>query len=187
MSQERVLAYLGSRQGLVTLQEIVDGVGVSDASAINILVKLKRRKLIERPRPGHYAILDAGRQAVAEKRRIKSGPKGPHTGPREQSSRGKRDRIWAQIRRARRTTVPDLVQIVGGSASNVQKYLSALTKAGILSRLEHRAPGTAPTSPGYGRWLLVRDLGPATPIWRPHTACIYDPNAGKVIPLGDQP
>ncbi|MCB1832069.1 MAG: hypothetical protein KDH19_01270 [Geminicoccaceae bacterium] len=96
-------------------------------------------------------------------------------------SRTQRERVWAQIRRGRRVDVQGLISVTGCSEASIVSYLRFLTLCGILRKLDRREPGTAVTSPGFVRWLLIRDLGPVAPIWRPKKQALHDPNSGEAI------
>lgn len=99
---------------------------------------------------------------------------------------GLRERSWWVIRRLNRFTLDELfLTAADGSErdapANLQKYISALERVGVLARLERREPGAAATSNGHVVWRLVRDLGRAAPVWRAKQQVLFDPNSGALI------
>lgn len=101
---------------------------------------------------------------------------------------GLRDRAWWLIRALGKPfTVDDLLFTIsdGGAkdpAGNLARYLLALERAGVLARLQRRAPGRSPTSNGLVIWRLVRDLGPRAPVRRRDGQGLWDPNANQLMP-----
>lgn len=107
--------------------------------------------------------------------------------PLTKRTTGLRERAWWVIRRLNRFTLDELfLTAADGSErdapANLQKYISALERVGVLVRLQRRAPGTAPTSNGHVIWRLARDLGRAAPVWRSAQQVLFDPNSGALIP-----
>ena len=51
-----------------------------------------------------------------------------------------------------------------------------------------RAAGTAPTSNGFVRWLLLpdRDSGPRAPVASSARRTVFDPHTGETFHLGDR-
>lgn len=108
------------------------------------------------------------------------------TAPRTQTW-GLRARAWWVMRERRQFTVQGLLRIVADSrhsdaASNLGKYVRALTRAGILAE-DGREPPASPTDNGVKRYRLVRNTGPRAPVWRASQGKVYDPNTGTDHPL----
>jgi hypothetical protein len=130
-----------------------------------------------------------GRAQVAAGAPVKSGPKGPFNGRRVLPDT-LRQRAWTAFRVAKRATLAELAEVArrpddgdGDDArviDNLRKYLKALARAGIVSQLRVRQPGFAPSSPGFGRYALAKDLGAIAPI--AGAMFVTDPNALARIP-----
>jgi hypothetical protein len=104
------------------------------------------------------------------------------TAPRNKAF-GLRARAWWVMRETPRFSVTDLLAIVatGGeadAASNLGKYLRALSRAGILVEVGRKAPASL-TSNGEIVYRLARNAGPKAPVWRASRGEVYDPNSGK--------
>jgi hypothetical protein len=111
--------------------------------------------------------------------------------PLTKRTTGLRARAWWLMRKQQRFTLDDLLltAAVGterDAGANLQKYISALERVGVLGRLHRRAPGRAPTSNGHVIWRLALDLGPVPPVWRSAQQVLFDPNSGAVIPLQEE-
>jgi hypothetical protein len=147
---------------------------------------LRRRKYVERLHPDCYRATAAGRAAWREGVRITVGPKGPLTGRRVTAQGKLRPRLWRAIRILKKFTVGDLISIAASEAEHCEpaklnasalRYLSCLRRAGYIVVLREREPGSAPTSNGFKRYLLLpdRNTGPLAPqIGKGGT--VYDPN-----------
>lgn len=141
-----------------------------------------------------YHLSKAGREFVEAGKQITSGPKRAHTGQRKTRKETFRARLWRAFRMKTKATVCDLVEIAATGDSeedgiavhdSASTFLRALVRAGVAVRLATRARGFAPTSPGFCRYALVRDLGPQCPlIGRKH---VFDPNSSTVIPYLPSP
>lgn len=110
--------------------------------------------------------------------------------PHAQCSTGLRARAWWVIRKERLFTLEKLLfSVADGSerdaTANLQKYISALERVGVLVRLARRALGTTATNNGHGHvvWRLVRDLGRQAPVWRSVQKVLFDPNSSALIPV----
>ena len=93
---------------------------------------------------------------------------------------------WREMRRLGRFTVSDLLYTVASgeqkdAAGSVHKLIQQLQRVGVVAA-GRRTPGLAPTSPGLVVYRLVRDLGPACPVWRRADEVLFDPNSGAEIP-----
>ncbi|BCB26451.1 hypothetical protein SKTS_13370 [Sulfurimicrobium lacus] len=140
---------------------------------------LVNRELIERIKPGCYKLLPAGHVLIARGFEVKSGPRGETAV--KQHTDTLRMKAWRAMRQRKKFSLGDLLVLVanGGEKAienNVGQYLRALERAGYLTRMARREPGTAMTSNGFIRYLLVKDSGPLAPIWRPSKETVYDPN-----------
>lgn len=144
------------------------------------------RGLIERAEVGCYRLTNAGREAKRKRLPLTSGPNGPLTQahPRRPRRRTLRDRLWAAMRLKGKFTIGDLLDVARSDGEDgydsARRYLRALEKSGVVSRLRGRVPGTAITSNGFVRFALIRDLGPAAPIVRA-SGKVWDSNAGKIV------
>ncbi|MDP1681044.1 MAG: hypothetical protein Q8L39_04640 [Burkholderiales bacterium] len=154
------------------------------------ILKLRKHGLVEKVSPGCHKLTDAGREAVASGLKLRSGPKGSGQPGKRIHKDTLRIRVWRAIRIRRKFSIPDLVSLVaeGGERdieSNIRKYLSALTRAGILTELPRRDAGTALTSNGYKRWWLrdEKNSGPLAPVWRQGANTVYDPNTETEVAL----
>lgn len=103
---------------------------------------------------------------------------------------GLRARAWWVMRETPRFSVTDLLAIVatGGeadAASNLGKYLRALSRAGILVEIGRKAP-TSLTSNGEIIYRLARNTGPKAPVWRVSRQEVYDPNSGFAWAIGEE-
>lgn len=138
---------------------------ISDGAA-----KLILRGLAERVEAGCYQLTSAGLEAAARGEAITSGPMGRHTAKaRKPIADTLRQRAWTAMRMSGAFTVGALVMAAGrGEAdaeNNLQRYLRRLKGAGYVAELPVRERGTALTSNGFKRYRLIRDTGPAAPVW----------------------
>lgn len=192
-SQKLLMAiYQAGSDDCVTEQVLAESTGLNAGQVARAMCVLRRHKLIDKVGPGCHRLTAEGRRAAEHGMRLTSGPKGRHTGVRKpRPGRTLRERAWAAMRILRKFTQDDLIlRIAQGQErdieSNVGKYTRALVKAGILTELPRREPGTALTSNGYKRYWLSEenDTGPRAPIWRPARGQVYDPNTERQIDLG---
>ena len=101
-----------------------------------------------------------------------------------------RERLWKALRGLGKATIPELCQLAcrdgeRAAESNAGKYLRQLERCGFVARMRRRESGTAPTSPGFVRYLLRpdKDPGPKAPVTRERLGLLYDPNSGKSYSL----
>lgn len=125
-------------------------------------------------------IQTVGRVAVQVRR--------PRGRPVQPQTTGLRQRAWWLMRALPRFTMDELLLTVAEGAekdapSNLQKYISALERVGVVTRLKRRHPGATPTSNGHVIWRLANDLGRKAPVWRSKTQVLYDPNSGALLPV----
>ncbi len=110
------------------------------------------------------------------------------TAPRTKTF-GLRVRAWWVMREVSSFSIPDLLAVVangdeGDAASNLQHYIRALTRAGILVEAGRDKPASK-TDNGAKRWRLVKahSTGPKAPVHRTSRNEVYDPNTGTAYPL----
>lgn len=104
---------------------------------------------------------------------------------------GLRSRAWWVIRKHKAVTIPFILERIAhgnekDADGNLGRWMKLLTRAGILSRDEKRAAGTALTSNGFYRYRLVRDLGRKAPVVRASVGVVYDPNSGETHPIAEE-
>lgn len=149
-------------------------------------LNLRKHQLLTKTTKGCHKLTDAGREAAAAGKRLRSGPTS-YTAPKINKD-SLRIRVWRAMRLRRKFSIPDLCMLVaqGGEKdieSNVGKYVRALEKAGYLIRMAKREAGVALTSNGYIRYWLPedKDTGPQAPVWRVAAGEVYDPNTEQAI------
>lgn len=135
-------------------------------------LQLKRRGLLaQHGLRGAYRLTDAGRAWLENGRHVVRGEgKKPRT-----VTRGIRERAWWHLRAHKSATIKELLTThatpdLKAPRVTLAKYLSALYRAGILDRRVPRAGGEAV-------WVLKRDLGVQTPVWRERSGRIWDNNS----------
>ena len=176
-----VLLALPAEGDCVRVPEVSEAIGRSRKDIARALDVLHRRGLVQRQRPGCYLVTAAGMQARDTGAAIKSGPLGPHSDRRKQHAQPTaRDLAWRAMRRLEKFTLDDLIEIgeIGGRDphSNLGRYLRGLQAAGYIRELRKRAAGTARTSNGHKRYLLIVNSGPLAPRISGKRGDIYDPN-----------
>ncbi len=170
--------------GLDALDQSIDG--LSRKAIVMATGVLAQRGLLERRAPGCYRLTAAGRLALESGVAIKSGPRGTHaTGVQVRSLRAK---LWRAMRALNKFGIDDLLlRAANGdeadARNNAGKYIAALERAGYLIRMKHRQPGEAQTSPGFVRWILIKNTGPRPPVWQLRQGRVFDPNTGDSIDL----
>jgi hypothetical protein len=142
------------------------------------------RKLVIRDYPGCYMATDAGREWVRSGKRIKSGPAGPHTGKQVRREDSFTARLWEALRAERKATTRELVALIRRDSDKqpedtAARYLGRWARAGFITKLRSRLPGTSPTSNGYVKWFVTRDNGPNPPLWRASANLLVDGNTGE--------
>lgn len=116
--------------------------------------------------------------------RVKPGPKGPNAVVRRFPD-SLRQRAWNAMVIKRKFSLSDIVRCAckGGerqARNNIGRYITALTRVGVLAEMKRRLPPTSETSNGEKRWLLVQELGRIAPALQ-RNGQIFDPNSGTVI------
>jgi hypothetical protein len=185
---EEVLTALPAQGDCIRIAALAAKTGMEKKRLGKLLATLTRRGLATAPKTGCYKRTARGDKAIAEGTKLRSGPTMP-SGPRP-SSDGLRARAWRALRMMKKATVPEILEIADAGAqksptTNLYRYLGALSRAGIVVKLDTREPGAAATSNGFARWSLLRDLGPAAPVLR--RGGVYDPNSRTVLDAGVAP
>lgn len=181
----KILNVLAGADGLLTTKVLADCTGLDTKQVGNSTALLIRHGLIEREGTGRFRVLDKGRDFLIADEKIVPGPAGPHGKARRQKE-SLRARAWAAMRAQGKFTIGGLVEVaVKGKEeqphANIGAYVRKLEAAGYLSRLPRRQVGTAPTSNGFIRYLLIENTGPKAPIWRPRQGVLFDPNTKAEI------
>lgn len=152
---------------------------------------LRRRKFIEHVRTDCYRITALGRGIVERGGRIRSGPaRGATAGKRPVDRKTLRAKVWTALRQLEKGTAGDMLALAKtgterDALNNARKYLQVLCRAGYVTPLKTREPGTAPTSAGFVRYLLVKNTGPLPPVYHPSEDVVRDPNIGEEIELAE--
>lgn len=175
---QQVLASLAVNADLAS-SGIARASGVKGRSLENSLLKLSRLGFLVLE-DGRYNLTKEGRAFVEAGKPLTSGPRGPQPGKRYFKGT-LRERVWRAIRIKKKFSALEIIPLAArgqerDAESNVGKYLRVLARAGFLTTMKTRERGPAPTSPGFLRYLLVRDTGPQAPRWIPRRGCVYDPN-----------
>lgn len=170
--------------------------GLARAKVVDYCETLIRREFLTQCRytgqigqpvkPGCYVLTESAVAWLAEGKRIASGQ--TPDGRRERlATGGLRAKAWTAMRILRKFGLGDLLRhIADGSeadpTSNLGKYIRALCAAGYLTELRREA-GTAMTSPGFKRYLLVRDTGLQPPVWNQRRGSVTDANTREVFEM----
>lgn len=184
---EGVLEFVAAAaHGRVTVALVAAARKVDRRNAQRCLDVLRRRGLVERIETGVYRVTEAGRVAAAKGARVRSGPCGPHTGRRRPRDDSFAARLWTALCNVQKATVPDLLVIAArpddrDPAGMARRYLKALERGRYVVALPSRERGTAPTSPGFKKWLLVKETGPEAPILNVTKGTLRDPNTREVF------
>lgn len=192
---EKVLTAINDAglQDCVTKEQLVVLTELTPQQITGFTSKLSGHGLLKVTGKGCYKLTDAGKQALAAGGRFRSGPKGKESGICRVLENTLRVRIWRAMRIRRKFSVPELISLVvdGTEAditNNVQKYLGALAKAGYITEMPRREPGTAIGSNGFKRWWLqdAKDTGPQAPVFKARIKTVYDPNTRESIDIGKE-
>jgi hypothetical protein len=176
----KVLAALPAEAGCMTLDELETATGFSRDRLSALINLMNSNGLVKVRRAGCYSRTPAGDKAIEKPR--KSG--GPRKG--QQLAFGLTPRVWRALRILGKASLPELLEIAdaqGRPAEHTRKYLAMLTRYGIVVISGRRSEGSAPTSNGFKRYILVRDLGPIAPVWSQRKQVLFDPNSRENIPL----
>lgn len=161
------------------LAELASACDLTRRQAQLAALQCKRRGLLsQHGLRGAYRLTDAGRAWLETEREIVRGEgKKPRT-----VTRGIRERAWWHLRAHKSATLKELLTThatpdLKAPRVTLSKYLSALHRAGILDRRVPRPGGDAV-------WILKRDLGVHTPVWRERSGHIWDGNSDTLLGVG---
>lgn len=172
----------------LTMDQLASSTALTRRQIAKAVGRLIMRGLVERVEIGCYQITEEGVAAMARGTPLTSGPRGPRTGPQVRRKGTYRARLWRAMRMKRVFTVLVLMELAArdgrDDANGAQKYVLALRRAGYVMRLPGRVPGTAPTSNGYAKYMLVKDTGHLWPLMR--RTGVYDQNSGETVPMETQ-
>lgn len=183
-NQTRLLYRLES--ACLTLDALTDDLGL-DRHAITMAARsLIAKGYVERAEAGCFRLTEAGIEARVHGVVITSGPNGPLAAARKPLPDTLRQRAWTVMRIRRKFAIPDLmIAATTGEEklahNNLQRYCRALCNARVLRQLPTKQPGDAMSSPGYNRFMLVKDLGMVAPTYRQPRKALFDHNSGEEL------
>lgn len=159
----------------------LSGRQVSDAAT-----HLRLRGLATSVQIGVYKLSEKGIQAAKGGVRITSGPRVPH-GKCLVHNKTFRQRAWRAIRMRKSFTFGDIAADAGRGeerqdTENAARFIRQLSKAGIVAALPRRVKGSTMGSNGFKKFILLKDLGPLVPVYRPAQNCFHDFNSGEDLP-----
>lgn len=138
---------------------------------------------------GAYRATTEGMEFIAAGKEIKSGQAGPGGKPRVVVNT-MRSKAWRAMRIKGKFDTDDLAracldgsEIARDPTGNLRHFISSIAACGYLVEMKRRTPGSAPTSPGKKRWMLVRNTGPKTPILH-SSGDVWDPNEERLYTRG---
>ena len=168
--------------GCLTLDRLADTLGLTRRQVSNAAARMIGRGLVVRIEAGCFRATEDGVAAQAQGVVIKSGPRGPME-RRRPVRNSLNARLWRAMRLKGKFTIPALLELAARDEKNprhgAEKLLRALERAGYVTRLARREPGTSPTSNGHVRWSLINDTGSLPPMPR-RDGTVFDPNTGEV-------
>ena len=181
----RALVPAAGHLGALTVTELRASTGLTSMQIREAADSLIARSMATRSSRGMLRITTTGLRKAASGTAITSGP----NGPKQADERGTfRNRVWRALRMLKRFTVGDIVRLASsGSEANPQdhayKYVEALSRAGIISRLPNRREKSTASlgCRGHSIYVLLNDLGPMAPHWNKRLAQVSDPNHGEVF------
>ncbi len=174
-----------SGNACLTIDQLVGELDLTRRQVSNSASILLRRGYLERMAIGCYQLTPAGVAAAVAGEVITAQKKGASRAVRRPKN-SVRERAWRAMRVRRRFTVPDLVAdaVIEGESDptkNIWAYLRHLQKVGYVAELPSRAKGTALTSNGFKRWMIVRDTGPYAPVVLSKADGVHDFNTGEDV------
>jgi len=141
---------------------------------------------------GVYVSTPDGLIFAASGDEIKSGPAGFERQKPRVIDGTIRTKAWRAMRIKGKFSLEDLGRsVLDGSEEgkeplhNIRKYVVGLQKAGYLLEMKRRARGSAPTSNGSKRWMLVRNTGPLAPVIRKGSQ-VWDQNEERNYLFAEQ-
>jgi len=184
--QIRLLKEVGPDQCL-TIDVLADAMQTTRHIVSLVATRLITRGYLERAEIGCFRLTGEGKTALAEGRKITSGPIGPHTGVRKPNRNSTlRKRLWNAMRVLGKFTISDLVSNAArgeekDAYNNARRYVRGLDRAGYFRNLRG-VKGNSLTSNNLKRFALIRNSGPEAPMLRPSKSEVYDPNTGEAHP-----
>ena len=166
-----------------TTEQLADITGISRRSVAKAAGTLIASGYAMRREVGCYVLSEEGLAFREGGGEIKDGPNGPHisTIPKRLRKVTSRDKIWSAMRMERKFTVDQLITLSSCTIDSARKFIGILTAHGYLQEVHRRSEGTALTSPGFKRWILVKDTGPDAPVWRSCRGELFDRNLNQVV------
>jgi hypothetical protein len=155
----------------MTLELLAEHFAVPRHKVVKAAQVLRRRSLVEIPRPGLYRMTQAGKDWLASGKQIKAGghPKVKKT------EAPLYVRAWWHLRAHKRATLRELMCTHADEetpTTNLSLYLKALCRAGILKQVQILPHGEVV-------WGIEKDVGPRAPVWRQKSGEVYNPNSGE--------
>jgi hypothetical protein len=172
----------------LTIDALEAALGLSRRQISNGAAQLVLRGLLERVEKGCYQLTKSGQTEAKAGKVIKAGPWRPDTGRNIVRHRDTfRQRVWSAIRMSTTFTLGELVVAAARHddlcpESNAARYVRQLKHAGYIAEMPSRQAGTRLTSNGFKRFRLVRNTGPAAPVFKPKVKTVHDFNTGEDWP-----
>ena len=178
---QRILDALPPPGTAVRPVELATRLGLDRKAVAARLAKFLRFGFVTREK-GRYQLTPAGLEARTSGWVLKFGPKGPHS-RRRQVAAPIQERLWKALRQDGKATVSDLCQLADAGTAAVHQFLGRLQKAGYVTKLARRVPGTRPSSNGFAQYLLLpeKNTGPRVPRWSSKWRELFDPNIDKIV------
>jgi hypothetical protein len=107
----------------------------------------------------------------------------PGSPTRRHAVAGARQRAWNALRIFKVFTAAEIGPVADIGATNLQKYLTALRRAGYLKLERAKRNGQVC---GHAVWRLLRPSGPRCPIVRSDGTGVYDPNQERLYPFAQE-
>lgn len=170
----------------MTVDQVSAGLGINRRQVSDAAASLLRRDYLMKMAIGCYQLTEAGLAAARAGEVITSGPVGK-TGAIPRYKDTFRQRAWSSMRFNGRFTIGQVVRAAArdgetNARENARKYISQLCRAGYVKELPRRAPGTAISSNGFKRFMLVRNSGRIAPVYRMEYRVMHDFNTGEDVP-----
>jgi hypothetical protein len=146
------------------------------------LGRLVKAGLVERRRPGCYALTKMGcrvRAAGSMPPALADNP--AKCKPRYQQG-GLVERLWAALRRMRKATLAQLVEIAARPGERGLANASQIVRVWKIYGLVAVLGADTARGPKPARYLLLRDLGIKAPRPADRYTRLFDPNAGVYLP-----
>ena len=169
----------------VRVSSLAQALGQHRATMAKRLARLVKAGLVERRRPGCYALTKMGCRVRA------AGSMPPALGDDPSKSKpsyqqgGLIERLWAALRHMRKATIAQLVEIAARpgerARANASKIVRYWKRYGVVAAIgADTARGPKPV-----RYLLLRDLGVKAPRPADRFTRLFDPNAGVYLDVAE--